>query len=222
MQKPFKFIDFRLVAFLCCMLLLAQCRSDSSPAPSRFQKVSYIDEEILPDHDALALIEIPAGDIHKYEMNKQTGQIEWERINGKGRIIHYLGYPGNYGMIPNTLLPLNDGGDGDPLDIIVLGPPLPRKSLISCKVIGVLNIVDNGERDDKLIALSKNAPFDGVSSIEDLDSKYYGILSILSTWFENYKGQRKIEILGLGSRTSALTILENARSAYKQELNHHE
>ena len=46
----------------------------------------------------------------------------------KPREVKYLGYPGNYGMIPRTLLPKELGGDGDPLDVIVLGPAVERGS----------------------------------------------------------------------------------------------
>ena len=54
--------------------------------------------------------------------NKETKQVEIELVNDNPRIINYLGYPANYGMIPETLLSRNNGGDGDPLDIVVLGP----------------------------------------------------------------------------------------------------
>ena len=57
----------------------------------------------------------------------------WEFKDGKPRIVKYLGYPGNYGMVPKTLLPENLGGDGDPLDVIVLGPQVERGSVIKCK-----------------------------------------------------------------------------------------
>ena len=61
-------------------------------------------EPINYDGSINALIEIPAGTLKKWEFNKVSGLIELEIINNKPRIIDYLGYPANYGMIPKTLL----------------------------------------------------------------------------------------------------------------------
>jgi len=55
-------------------------------------------------------------------VKKPDGIMKWAFEDGKPRVIKYLAYPGNYGMIPRTLLPKELGGDGDPLDIIMLGP----------------------------------------------------------------------------------------------------
>ena len=80
------------------------------------------------------LVEIPAGTIEKYELNKSSGILQMDSVDGKPRLIDYLGYPANYGMIPNTILPKSEGGDGDPLDIIAIGPPAARGSIIDCKI----------------------------------------------------------------------------------------
>ncbi len=162
------------------------------------------------DNDVNAVIEIPSGTLEKWELNKTTGQIERDSINGVPRTINYLGYPGNYGMIPQTLLSKEAGGDGDPLDIIVLGPPASRGSVIKCKVIGVLYLLDNGEQDDKLIALSTNSPFYSINSITELDEKQKGISEILKLWFTNYKGPEKMKSKGFGSRNEALKIVDKA------------
>lgn len=78
------------------------------------------------DGDVNAVVEIPAGTLDKWELSKSNGQVEWETVNDVPRVVNYLGYPGNYGMIPRTLLPKDDEGDADPLDILVLGPPEPK------------------------------------------------------------------------------------------------
>ena len=75
-------------------------------------------------------------------------------------------------MIPQTLLAKANGGDGDPLDILVLGPPVERGSVLSCKLIGVLYLKDRGEQDDKLIAVAENSPFENLQSIEDLNQNF--------------------------------------------------
>ena len=61
------------------------------------------------------VIEIPAGTIEKYEIDKKNGGLKIDQRDGKPRLIKFLSYPANYGMIPQTLLPKNLGGDGDPL-----------------------------------------------------------------------------------------------------------
>ena len=76
---------------------------------------------------------------------------------GKPRTINYEPYPINYGMIPRTALPTRIGGDGDPLDIIVLGPPLTQGDVVQVKIIGIMKMTDFGERDDKIIAVPINS-----------------------------------------------------------------
>ena len=166
------------------------------------------------DGNVNALIEIPAGTLEKWEYNKSTGDIEMELINNKPRIISYLGYPANYGMIPNTILPKEYGGDGDPLDVIVVGPPEPRGSIVKCKIIGVLHLLDNFEQDDKLIAISNKSGLENINNIADLDNSYTGISNILEIWFTNYKKGGKIESKGYGDSISALNILEDSRNYY--------
>jgi len=161
--------------------------------------------------ESLAVIEIPSGSIEKWEMNKKSGEIERDLKNGKPRTIEYLGYPANYGYIPNTLLSKDDGGDGDPLDIIVIGPQAERGDSLRVHILGVLRLLDRGEQDDKLIALSKEASLQDVNDIDDLENNYPGILSIIETWFEHYKGVGTMLSQGYGNREEALKILDQSR-----------
>ena len=161
-----------------------------------------------------ALIEISAGSLEKWEYNKETKKVEIELVNDNPRIINYLGYPANYGMIPGTLLSRNNGGDGDPLDIVVLGPPKPMGDIVKCKVIGVLYLIDNFEQDDKLIAISENSNLEHINDIGELNENYNGLLEIIEIWFTNYKGNDKIKSNGYGNSQSALNILANARDQF--------
>jgi len=135
------------------------------------------------------VIEIPSGTHNKFEVSKKSGQIVQDVENGLPRKIKYIGYPGNYGMIPRTLLSINDGGDGDPLDVIVLGEQLQKGSIVEIKLIGILKMLDNGEIDDKLIAVRvNNSIFSSIDSYNELKKSYGGITNILEIWFANYKG----------------------------------
>lgn len=158
------------------------------------------------------IIEIPAGTTAKYEMNKRAYSLQIDSINGQPRFIDYLGYPGNYGMIPNTLLPKSRGGDGDPLDVLLLGAAKQRGSIQKVIIIGVLELLDNGEQDDKLIAIPVQSKWSKISTIADLDEHYPGVKTIIATFFENYKGGKQMEIKGWGNVKKAMLILQQSTS----------
>lgn len=149
----------------------------------------YAIQPKLPDGSLNAVVEIPAGSNQKWEVDKVTGQIVWERIHEDSlRTVRYLPYPANYGYIPRTLLPVELGGDGDPLDVFILGPSAQIGAVLNVKVIGGIHMIDDGEQDDKLIAVDLNSWFADISSLNELEEKYPGIVDILQTFLKNYKG----------------------------------
>ena len=117
-------------------------------------------------------------------------------------------------MIPRTLLPKENGGDGDPLDILVLGAPVERGRVLKCKIIGLLYLSDRGEQDDKLIAVSSRSPMYGVNSIDELNQGYKGVTEIVELWFTNYKGPGKMESKGFGNKKEATAMLNEAIHEY--------
>lgn len=92
-----------------------------------------------PDGGMHVVVEIPAGTNEKWEVDP-NGQLVWEQKNGQPRVVHYLPYPANYGMVPRTLQDERTGGDGDPLDVLVLGPALDRGLLVATRAIGVIRV----------------------------------------------------------------------------------
>ncbi len=160
------------------------------------------------------VVEIPAGSVDKWEVDKADGALRWEIHNGVPRRVRYLGYPGNYGMIPRTLLPEEQGGDGDPLDVLVLGPSVPRGSVVQARVIGVLGMLDDGERDDKLIAVLEGTALAEVKDLDELRRVFPGVTQIVETWFAHYKGAGIIETQGFRGAPEAHRILEAAIKAY--------
>ncbi|QDV07091.1 Inorganic pyrophosphatase [Planctomycetes bacterium Poly30] len=165
------------------------------------------------------VVEIPAGTDAKWEITKPDGQLAWEIEDGQPRVVRYLGYPGNYGMVPGTLLPKELGGDGDPLDVLVLGPAVERGTVIGVRVIGVLELLDGGERDDKLVAVLPGTPLGHLESLGQLDSEFPGVTSIVRTWFENYKGrgedgQPRLVARGYADRARAEEILWASMEAF--------
>ena len=164
------------------------------------------------------VVEIPAGTNAKWEVDKTTGQLKWEFRDGKPRVVSYLGYPGNYGMIPGTLVAQERGGDGDPLDVLVVGPAVPRGSVVRARPIGVLKMLDRGEQDDKIIAVMLNSHLGRISSIEELIGRFTGITEILEIWFSHYKATGSIKSKGFGSVREARHLLVASIAAYQEEL----
>jgi len=162
------------------------------------------------------VVEIPAGTTAKWQLDKSSGNIKWEVVNNKYRIVNYLAYPVNYGFVPGTILSKENGGDGDPLDAMILGSALERGEIVACDIIGVLRMLDNEEYDDKLIAITENSPFFGIQSIAELDEKFPGVSQIISTWFENYKGMGVVKVIGYEERKEAINIIEKAISEFSK------
>ncbi len=171
-------------------------------------------EPLHPDGDVTVIIEIPTGTVAKWEVTRAGDAIQWEFKKGKPRIVQYIGYPGNYGTIPKTLLPKEFGGDGDPLDIIVLGPSVARGTVVKAKLIGVLRLLDEGEQDDKLLAVLAKSPLYEASSIEELDAKFPGVSTIVETWFVSYKGAGVIESDGYANKKAAQLLLDASVRAF--------
>lgn len=172
---------------------------------------------ITADNMVNAIIEIPTGTSAKWELSKENDkQIIWEQKNGVPRIVNYLGYPGNYGSIPQTSLPKEFGGDGDPLDVIVLGQAVPRGEVVPVRIVGVMKMLDGGEQDDKLVGvLTNDSPFKEISSLKELASTYPGVTEIVGLWFENYKGPNGGMVLqGWGDEIEARKILNAAKQYY--------
>ena len=119
-------------------------------------------------------------------------------------------------MVPKKLSSKDSGADGDPLDILLLGPPLKRDEVVSAMLIGVLKLSDDSEQDDKLIAVQFNSPLKKSDSIEELDERFPGITQILELWFTNYKGNGKMKSNGFGDREEAERILNEASDHFEK------
>lgn len=156
------------------------------------------------------IVEISAGTTAKYEMNKKTHQIVMDSIDGQPRYINYLGYPGNYGMIPNTMLPKSEGGDGDPLDILLLGITQPRGSIQKVRIVGVMKLLDNGDQDDKILAVPLTVKWSKVQNVVDLDLYFPGARDIVSIFFTSYKAKGEMEFESWGDRDEAMEVVNVA------------
>ena len=126
--------------------------------------------------DFMAVIEIGKGSKNKYELDKETGHIMLDRI-----LYTSTHYPANYGFIPRTY-----ADDNDPLDVLVLcSESLYPMSLVQCYPIGMITMLDQGKRDEKIIAVPFEDPtYNEYKSIDDLPSH---VISEIQHFFMVYK-----------------------------------
>ena len=152
-----------------------------------------------------ALIEIPLGSKNKYELDKTTGRIRLDRVLYAAMI-----YPAEYGIIENTLAP-----DGDPLDILVIcsDPTFPG-CIVPARVLGYLDMEDDGKLDYKLISVVDCDPrYDDVTQLEHLSPF---VLKEIENFFSNYKILQGITVkVGrYHNKGEALKIIEECKKAY--------
>ena len=153
-----------------------------------------------------ALIEIPKGSSCKYEIDKPTGLLKLDRV-----IYSSFHYPINYGFIPQTL-----GEDGDPLDILVLcSESIAPLCLVQATVIGNMQMIDNGEKDDKIIAVATKDP--SVNHIKDIHELPIHFTNVLKNYFENYKvlENKIVEIDEFQNKETAYKVIEESIELYK-------
>ena len=168
------------------------------------------------DRSINAVIEIPAGINEKWEVSKETGSLNREFYMGKPRTINYEPYPINYGMIPRTVLPTRVGGDGDPLDILVLGPSLIQGDVVKVKIIGLMKMTDFGERDDKIIAVPIDSDLAQFENLLHLKSTKPELIEKIKIWFENYKGKNVVKFNNFGSAEDAQQLIYTTNRYYER------
>jgi len=169
--------------------------------------------------NANVVVEIPRGSTGKWEVNAENGTIVWEFKKGKPRVVDYKGgYPANYGSIPRTAMPKAYGGDGESLDVIVLGDALPRGEVVKVRLVGVLNLQEGDEFDAKILAVRKGSPEDGATDLDDLNQRFGGVIDTVKEWFTNYKGpDGGITIKDVGNAASAMEILTVSAEAFASQ-----
>ena len=155
-----------------------------------------------------AMIEISQGSRTKYEIDKTTGLLKLDRV-----IYSSFHYPVNYGFIPQTL-----GHDNDPLDILVLcSQSIQPLCLVQATVIGNMQMIDSGEKDDKIIAVATKDPsVNHISSINEMPRHF---INELRNYFEQYKvlENKQVQIEEFQSREVAFGIITEAIEYYKQK-----
>ena len=130
------------------------------------------------------IIEIPRNCRAKYELDKDSGLLILDRV-----LYSSINYPSNYGFIPQTYC-----DDGDPLDILVLSQiDIVPMCLVEARPIGVMRMLDEGESDDKIIAVAVNDM--SVGHIQDVSELPAHSILELRSFFEDYKKLENKEVI---------------------------
>jgi 3'-phosphoadenosine 5'-phosphosulfate synthase len=142
--------------------------------------------------------EIPMYVTAKMEVQKEhSNNVIAQDTNGDGSPRYYTyGVPFfNYGLVPQTWedpkvkSSAGFGGDNDPLDVMEFGSePLPMGSVTPCRVLGSLELIDEGETDHKVLCIAltdKDAA--SIHSMDDLERIKPGTLAKLVDWLKRYK-----------------------------------
>lgn len=155
-----------------------------------------------------AVIEIPLKTKTKFEIDKGRGKIKLDRV-----LYSAMNYPAEYGYIDETL-----ELDGDPLDILVISSEATFPGcIVPAKIIGNLKLFDNGQEDNKIIAVCAVDPrYQEVERLEDL-SEF--TRAEIKNFFENYKALQGISVVARGyeSVDGALKVIETCRKRYLEQ-----
>lgn len=153
-----------------------------------------------------AVIEIPAGTVEKRQYHPATNTFPVDERNGAPRRIAFLPYPANYGFIPGTKMNKEEGGDGDAVDVFVICGAVPSGTVMEVEPIGIIELLDAGERDDKLIALPVDPALRTVEA-DDIHELPEAARLILVTWLLNYDPVDGAQLLAIQGREQALATV---------------
>ena len=185
---------------------LIGCTAPSQPDPSPMNDLENLAPLARPGI-LNAVIEIPAGSAEKRQYDPDTHTFPIDLRNGVPRMIRFLPYPANYGFIPGTKMHKQEGGDGDAVDVFVLCGALPSGTVLEVEAIGIIELLDAGERDDKLIALPVDPALRTVDA-DDLLELPEAARDILVTWLLNYDPEDGAELIAVKGKADAMATVQ--------------
>lgn len=152
-----------------------------------------------------AIIEIPKDSSNKYEYDVKLGVFRLDRA-----LYSPVHYPGDYGVVPGTL-----AEDNDPLDVLVLvDQPSFTGCLIEVRPVGVLNMVDSEEMDQKIISVpTKNPRYDQIYTIDQIFSHVRREIEHFFSIYKELEGKHP-RMQGWGDPREARRAILESRERY--------
>ncbi len=161
--------------------------------------------------EVLAVIEIPRGSHNKYEYDEELGIFMLDRV-----LYSQVRYPLDYGFIPGTR-----SEDGDHLDIMIIGTdPLVQGSVAEARPVALLEMVDGGEKDYKILAVQvKNPRLTHLQDLRDVQAWNDHLLKEIQHFMESYKllEGKTTQIAGWRDAASARAEILSAQAAFEAE-----
>lgn len=167
-----------------------------------------ISQNRITPEDFICVIEISKGSKKKYELDKETGFIILDRI-----LYTSTHYPANYGFIPRTL-----GDDGDPLDVLLIcAEPLEPLTLARAYPIGVITMIDNGRKDEKIIAIPFDDPnYNKYKTITELPDHIFEEMRHFFSVYKNLE-HKETAVNEVSPKEEAIEIIKQCIISYQNK-----
>jgi inorganic pyrophosphatase len=155
-----------------------------------------------------AIIEIPMGTKNKYEIDKKNNRIKLDRV-----LYSPMTYPAEYGYIENTL-----AEDGDPLDILVLASSKTFPGcVVDARIVGYLDMVDNGEPDQKIIGVMNSDPrFSHINEIQDIQQHTKREIRHFFSTYKDLQQNKVVEVRDFHDKIDALELIQECLKRYDE------
>ena len=167
-----------------------------------------MDPKRVTSEEFIVYIEIAKGTKKKYEIDKETGFIILDKV-----LRTATHYPCSYGFIPLTL-----SEDKDPLDVMVIcSETLDPNTLVKCRPLGVIGMIDGGERDEKIIAVAVTDPY--VNGYKDLKDVPQVLIDEIEHFLKYYKNlTTEVEVFKAKPKADAVKIIKQAIDLYNKSM----
>ena len=156
------------------------------------------------------IVECSKGSRVKYEVDKETGLIKFDRV-----LYSPMHYSTNYGFVPKTLWE-----DSDPLDVLILTEePLVPGCLVVCRPVAVLDMIDSGEGDSKILAVPiKDPRFKHIENLGDISPHLILEIKEFFSVYKNLQG-KKVEVEEWEGKEIACKTIEKSFALYDEKFN---
>lgn len=154
------------------------------------------------------IVEINKGSKNKYEVDKETGLIALDRV-----LFSAQDFPFDYGFVPKSLWE-----DGDPLDVMLLTTyPLVPGILVKARPVAIMDMIDSGESDAKIIAVPESDPrWENVKDLADINPH---TLKEIEHFYSTYKKlqNKVVEVKGFQGKKEAAAAFKQGLAAYAKK-----